>query len=139
MCQDTGTATIIGKKGERVLTGGSDEEALSRGVFETYAKENLRYSQTTPLTMYEEKNTGTNLPAQIDIYAKAGDHYDFLFVAKGGGSANKTFLYQETKALLNPASLETVHGREDANPRARPPARPTTSSSSSAGHRPRRA
>jgi fumarate hydratase class I len=106
MCQDTGTATIIGKKGERVFTGGNDEEALSRGVYETYTKENLRYSQNVPLTMYDEKNSGTNLPAQIDLYTKAGDHYDFLFVAKGGGSANKTFLYQETKALLNPASLE---------------------------------
>jgi len=106
MCQDTGTATIIGKKGERVWTGGGDAEALSRGVFETYAKENLRYSQTLPLSMYEEKNSGTNLPAQIDLYAVDGDRYEFLFVAKGGGSANKTYLFQETKALLNPASLE---------------------------------
>jgi fumarate hydratase class I len=105
MCQDTGTATIIGKKGQRVWTGGRDEEHLSRGVFETYAKENLRYSQTLPLTMYDEANSGTNLPAQIDLYATDGMEYHFLMIAKGGGSANKTFLFQETKALLNPASL----------------------------------
>ena len=105
MCQDTGTATIIGKKGQRVWTGGRDEEHLSRGVFETYAKENLRYSQTVPLTMYDEANSGTNLPAQVDIYATDGMEYHFLMIAKGGGSANKTFLFQETKALLNPASL----------------------------------
>lgn len=106
MCQDTGTATIVGKKGQRVWTGGGDAEALARGVYETYQKENLRYSQTVPLTMYEERNSGTNLPAQIDLYAVDGSRYDFLFVAKGGGSANKTFLFQETKALLNPAGLE---------------------------------
>jgi len=106
MCQDTGTATIIGKKGQRVWTGVRDEEYLARGVYETYVNENLRYSQTVPVTMYEEKNSGTNLPAQIDIYAAEGDHYDLLFVAKGGGSANKSLLFQETKALLNPASLE---------------------------------
>ena len=106
MCQDTGTATIVAKKGERVLTGGGDAEHLARGVYETYTTENLRYSQTLPLTMYEEKNSGSNLPAQVDIYAADGDHYDFLFVAKGGGSANKSLLFQETKALLNPASLE---------------------------------
>ena len=105
MCQDTGTATIVGKKGQRVWTDGRDEEHLSRGVFETYAKENLRYSQTVPLTMYDEANSGTNLPAQIDVYATGGMEYDFLMIAKGGGSANKTFLFQETKALLNPASL----------------------------------
>ena len=105
-CQDTGTAIILGKKGQRVWTGGGDEEALSKGVYNTYTKENLRYSQTAPLTMYEEKNTGCNLPAQIDLLATDGSSYEFLFVAKGGGSANKTFLYQETKALLNPASLE---------------------------------
>ena len=105
MCQDTGTATIVGKKGQRVWTGGRDEEPLSRGIFETYAKENLRYSQTAPLTMYDEANSGTNLPAQIDLYATDGMEYHFLFIAKGGGSANKTFLFQETKALLNPASL----------------------------------
>ncbi len=105
-CQDTGTAIILGKKGQRVWTGGADESALSQGVYNTYTKENLRYSQTVPLSMYEEKNTGCNLPAQIDLLATDGDSYDFLFVAKGGGSANKTFLFQETKALLNPASLE---------------------------------
>ncbi len=106
MCQDTGTATIIGKKGERVWTGVKDEEYLARGVFLTYTKENLRYSQTVPLTMYEERNSGTNLPAQVDLYAVPGDRYEFLFVAKGGGSANKSLLFQETKALLNPTSLE---------------------------------
>ncbi len=105
-CQDTGTATIVGKKGGQVWTGADDEEALSKGIYKTYTEENLRYSQTVPLDMYEEKNSGTNLPAQIDLYTAAGDEYNFLFVAKGGGSANKTFLFQETKALLNPASLE---------------------------------
>ncbi len=106
LCQDTGTATIVAKKGQRVWTGANDEEYLSRGVYRTYTEENLRYSQTVPLTMYEEKNSGCNLPAQIDIYATKGEQYKFLFVAKGGGSANKSMLYQETKALLNPASLE---------------------------------
>jgi fumarate hydratase class I len=106
LCQDTGTATIIGKKGQRVWTGAKDEECLSRGVFETYHQENLRYSQTIPLKLYEEKNSGSNLPAQIDLYATEGMEYRFLFLAKGGGSANKTYLFQETKALLNPASLE---------------------------------
>lgn len=105
-CQDTGTAIILGKKGQRVWTGGGDEAALSQGVYNTYVNENLRYSQMAPLSMYEEKNTGCNLPAQIDLLASDGDSYDFLFVAKGGGSANKTFFYQETKALLNPANLE---------------------------------
>jgi fumarate hydratase, class I len=105
-CQDTGTATIIGKKGQKVWTGCKDEEYLSKGVFKTYTEENLRYSQTIPLDMYEEINSGTNLPAQIDLYATEGNEYTFLFVAKGGGSANKTFLFQETKALLNPESLE---------------------------------
>jgi fumarate hydratase class I len=104
-CQDTGTATIVGKKGQQVWTGARDEEFLSRGVFKTYVEENLRYSQTIPLDMYEEINSGTNLPAQIDLYATDGMEYHFLMLAKGGGSANKTFLYQETKALLNPASL----------------------------------
>ena len=106
LCQDTGTATIVAKKGQRVWTGGHDAEALAQGVFETYKRENLRYSQTVPLTMYEEKNSGNNLPAQIDIYATDGSEYSFLFVAKGGGSANKTYLFQETKALLNPEKLE---------------------------------
>lgn len=105
-CQDTGTAIIMGKKGQQVWTGGNDAEALSQGVYECYTKENLRYSQTAPLDMFKETNTGTNLPAQIDLYATEGDEYKFLFVAKGGGSANKTFLFQETKAVLNPAGLE---------------------------------
>ena len=105
-CQDTGTATIMGKKGQQVWTGADDAEALSRGVYECYTKENLRYSQTAPLDLWKEVNTGTNLPAQIDLYATQGAAYEFLFVAKGGGSANKTFLFQETKALLNPKSLE---------------------------------
>ena len=105
-CQDTGTATIFGKKGQQVWTGVKDEEYLTRGVYKTYTEENLRYSQTAPLTMYDEIDTGTNLPAQIDLMATDGMEYQFLFVTKGGGSANKTSLYQETKALLNPASLE---------------------------------
>jgi fumarate hydratase class I len=105
MCQDTGTAIIMGKKGQQVWTGGGDEEALSRGVFNAYTKGNLRYSQNAPLSMYEEKNTGCNLPAQVEIYATTGDAYKFLFIAKGGGSANKTYLYQETKAVLNPGTL----------------------------------
>lgn len=105
-CQDTGTATIIGKKGQRVWTDCDDAEHLTKGVYNTYTKENLRYSQTAPLTMYDEVNTKTNLPAQIDLYATEGDEYKFLFVSKGGGSANKTFLYQETKALLNPKRLK---------------------------------
>jgi fumarate hydratase class I len=101
-CQDTGTATIVGKKGQQVWTGCDDAAFLSQGIYETYRRENLRYSQTAPLTMFEEVNTKTNLPAQIDLYASEGAAYKFLFVCKGGGSANKTFLYQETKALLNP-------------------------------------
>ena len=105
-CQDTGTATIIAKKGQQVWTGGGDEEALSKGIYKTYTEENLRYSQTVALDMYTEKNTGTNLPAQIDIQAVDGKEYKFLCIAKGGGSSNKTYLYQETKALLNPETLE---------------------------------
>ena len=104
-CQDTGTATVIGKKGQQVWTGVDDAEWLSKGVHKTYTEENLRYSQAAPLSMFEEVNTRTNLPAQIDLYADQGDTYKFLFVSKGGGSANKTFLYQETKALLNPKRL----------------------------------
>ncbi|MCP3167917.1 fumarate hydratase [Myxococcus qinghaiensis] len=104
-CQDTGTAIIMGKKGQHVLTDGHDEEALSRGVFETYRTSNLRYSQMAALDMYKEANTGNNLPAQIELYATGGDAYKFLFMAKGGGSANKSYLFQETKALLNPTSL----------------------------------
>jgi fumarate hydratase, class I len=105
MCQDTGTAIILGKRGQYVLTDGHDEAALSRGVYDTYLRRNLRYSQLAPLDMYREVNTKTNLPAQIDLYATPGSEYKFLFMAKGGGSANKSYLYQETKALLNPDSL----------------------------------
>jgi fumarate hydratase class I len=105
MCQDTGTAIISGKKGQLVFTGGGDEAAIAKGVFETYINTNLRYSQLAPLDMYTEKNTNNNLPAQIEIAATDGDCYKFLFMAKGGGSANKSYLYQETKALLNPQSL----------------------------------
>lgn len=105
-CQDTGTAIIMGKKGQRVWTGGGDEAALTRGVYNTYTEQNLRYSQTVALDMYEEMNTGTNLPAQIDLYSVDGDEYKFLCIAKGGGSANKTYLYQETKALLTPEKLK---------------------------------
>ncbi len=104
-CQDTGTATIVAKKGQQVWTGGNDEEAISLGVYQTYTDENLRYSQTIPLSMYAEKNSGNNLPAQIDLYSVNGMEYKFLCVAKGGGSANKTYLFQETKALLNPKTL----------------------------------
>ncbi len=105
MCQDTGTAIIMGKKGQRVWTGNDDEAALAEGVLRTYTERNLRYSQVAPLDMFAEANTGNNLPAQIDIYACQGNEYKFLFLAKGGGSANKTFLFQQTKALLNPDSL----------------------------------
>ncbi|XXX77822.1 fumarate hydratase [Sorangium sp. So ce134] len=104
-CQDTGTAIVMGKKGQLVFTGGGDEAAIARGVFETYRAQNLRYSQLAPLDMYKEVNTNDNLPAQIEIFATDGDAYKFLFMAKGGGSANKSYLYQETKALLNPESL----------------------------------
>ena len=106
-CQDTGTAIVMGHKGERVLTDADDAEALSEGVFDAYQERNLRYSQLAPLDMYTEQNTGSNLPAQVEIYAEPGDEYELLFIAKGGGSANKSFLYQETKALLNPTSLLT--------------------------------
>ncbi len=105
-CQDTGTATVYAKKGNNVWTNGSDEEALSKGIYLTYTEENLRYSQNAALNMYDEVNTGTNLPAQIDLVASHGNEYKFLFIAKGGGSANKSYLFQETKALLNPVSLE---------------------------------
>lgn len=104
-CQDTGTAIILGKKGQNVYTGGGDEEALSHGVYDTYTQENLRYSQNAPLDMYREVNTGCNLPALIDLMAVDGDEYKFLCIAKGGGSANKTYLYQETKALITPEKL----------------------------------
>ncbi len=105
MCQDTGTAIVMGKKGQRVWTGGGDAAALSAGIRRTFTETNLRYSQVAPLSLYEEVNTGDNLPAQIDLFADEGDEYKFLFIAKGGGSANKTFLYQQTKAVLNPKSL----------------------------------
>lgn len=105
MCQDTGTAIVMGKKGQQIWTGVCDEKALSRGIFNSYTTHNLRYSQNAPLTMYDEVNTGCNLPAQIEIYAVEGNTYHFLFIAKGGGSANKTYLYQETKATLTPEKL----------------------------------
>src|SRR6266545_6206775 len=105
MCQDTGTAIVMGKRGGQVLTDGQDEEHLSRGIFEAYTQLNLRYSQLAPLSMFEERNTGTNLPAQVEIYATPGQEYKFLLMAKGGGSANKSFLYQQTKTVLNPAGL----------------------------------
>ena len=105
MCQDTGTAIVMGKKGQQVWTGFCDEEALSKGIFNAYTTNNLRYSQNAPLSMFDEVNTGCNLPAQIELYATQGDSYEFLFIAKGGGSANKTYLYQETKATLTPEKL----------------------------------
>lgn len=105
MCQDTGTAVVMGKRGQRVFTSGGDEAHIARGIFNTYQRANLRYSQMAPVSMYEEKNTRTNLPAQIDLYATDGNEYKFLFMAKGGGSANKSYLYQETKAVLNPERL----------------------------------
>src|ERR1700744_550592 len=107
MCQDTGTAIVMGKTGQHVLTDGHDEEHIARGVYDAYTTLNLRYSQLAPLTMWEEKNTGSNLPAQIEIYATGGGEYKFLFMAKGGGSANKSFLFQETKAVLNPARMRS--------------------------------
>ncbi|MBW2542237.1 MAG: fumarate hydratase [Deltaproteobacteria bacterium] len=104
-CQDTGTAIVVAHKGENVVTGIDDAEAISRGIYDTFQHKNLRYSQLAPIDMYKEKNTGTNLPAQIDIFAEQGDEYELIYLTKGGGSANKTFLFQETKALLNPGSL----------------------------------
>ncbi len=104
-CQDTGTAIVIGKKGESVFTGANDEEWLSHGIFDTFVNTSLRYSQMAPLSMYEEKNSGSNLPAQIELYATSGERYEFLFITKGGGSANKSFLFQETRAILDPESL----------------------------------
>jgi fumarate hydratase class I len=106
MCQDTGTAIVLGKKGQYVLTDGDDSAAISQGIFQTYQEKNLRYSQLAPLEMFKEKNTGTNLPAQIDLMAEPGDEYKFLFIAKGGGSANKAYLYQSTPAVLNEKDLE---------------------------------
>ncbi|MBO2446894.1 fumarate hydratase [Actinomadura barringtoniae] len=107
MCQDTGTAIVMGKRGQHVLTDGRDEEHISHGVYDAYTRLNLRYSQMAPVTMWDEKNTGNNLPAQVELYAAPGDAYKFLFMAKGGGSANKSFLYQETKAVLNPKRMMT--------------------------------
>ncbi len=107
MCQDTGTAIVMGKRGGEVLTDGRDEEHIARGVYDAYTRLNLRYSQLAPLTMWEERNTGSNLPAQIELYATGGSDYKFLFMAKGGGSANKSYLYQETKAVLSPARMAT--------------------------------
>lgn len=111
MCQDTGTAIVMGKRGQHVLTEGTDEEPISRGVYEAYTKLNLRYSQNAPVTMFEEKNTGNNLPAQIELYADTApgheNTYKFLFMAKGGGSANKSYLFQETKAILNPEAIRS--------------------------------
>jgi len=105
-CQDTGTAIIVGKKGQRVWTGGVDEAALSRGVYNTYIEDNLRYSQNAALNIYKEVNAGSNLPAQIDLYTVDGEEYKFLCIAKGSGSANKTYLYQETKALLSQGKMK---------------------------------
>jgi fumarate hydratase, class I len=107
MCQDTGTAIVMGKRGQQVLTDGHDDEHIARGVYDAYTKLNLRYSQLAPITMWEERNTGSNLPAQIELYATEGSEYKFLFMAKGGGSANKSYLYQETKAVLSPARMAT--------------------------------
>ncbi len=112
MCQDTGTALAKGRRGQFVFTGGGDEAAVARGIYDAYLKDNLRYSQMAPITMYDERNTGTNLPAEIEIAAVDGDEYHFLFMAKGGGSANKSYLYQETKALLNEKSLMAFLARE---------------------------
>src|SRR5487761_1839983 len=105
MCQDTGTAIVMGKRGQQVLTDGRDEEHIARGIYDAYTQLNLRYSQLAPLTMWDERNTGSNLPAQIELYATGGGEYSFLFMAKGGGSANKSFLYQQTKAVLNETSM----------------------------------
>ena len=115
-CQDTGTATILGKKGHAVWSRG-DEAALSQGIYEAYRDNNLRYSQNAPLTMWDEKNTRTNLPAQLDLMTCDGDEYRFLFVAKGGGSANKSFLYQETRAVLSARSIGGIPDRENADAR----------------------
>src|SRR6201986_3577018 len=123
MCQDTGTAIVMGKRGQHVLTPGGDEEHIARGVFDAYTQLNLRYSQLAPLTMWDEKNTGSNLPAQIELYATDGNAYKFLFMAKGGGSANKSYLYQETKAVLNPTRMASFLGEKirSIGPSACPP------------------
>ncbi len=129
MCQDTGTALVFGKKGQRVWVQGDEEEALSYGVHRTYTETNLRYSQMAPLSMFDEVNTGNNLPVQFDIMAAPGDHhadeFHMQFVAKGGGSANKTFLFQETRAILSPAKL-LAYLETQASARSAPaPVRPT--------------
>ncbi len=116
-CQDTGTAIIFAKKGQQIWTDGNDTEALSEGIFKTYQDEYLRYSQLVPLSMYDEKNSGNNLPAQIDILAVPGDEYMFLFIAKGGGSANTFSLFQMTKSVLNPISLKKIPYRKNENTR----------------------
>src|SRR5260370_27936189 len=121
MCQDTGTAIVMGKPGQHVLTDGNDEEHIARGVYDAYTTLNLRYSQLAPLTMWEERNTGSNLPAQVESYATGGGAYKFLFMAKGGGSANKSFLFQETKARLHPAPQLSLLYKE--SPHTRSPAR----------------
>src|SRR3546814_13474268 len=123
MCQDTGTAIVMGKRGDLVLTGGDDERSISDGIQQTYETSNLRFSQMAPLTMWDEKNTGTNLPAQIELYATPGDAYKLLFMAKGGGSANKSYLYQETKAVLNrPSMLKFLDDKlSTLGPAASPP------------------
>ena len=139
MCQDTGTALVFGKKGQRVWVEGDEEEAIAYGVHRTYTETNLRYSQMAPLSMFEEVNTGNNLPVQFDIMAAPGDHHAdemlLMFVAKGGGSANKSFLFQETRAILSPRSCSPTW-RRGSRRSAPPPARPTTSRSSSAAPRP---
>ena len=136
MCQDTGTAIVFGKKGQRVWVEGDEEEALAWGVHRTYTETNLRYSQMAPLSMFEEVNTGNNLPVQFDIMAAPGEHhadeFHFMFVAKGGGSANKTFLFQETRAILTPEKLAAVPRDQDARRSAPRPARPIIWRSSSA-------
>jgi fumarate hydratase, class I len=140
MCQDTGTAIIKAKKGQFVLTGGGDEEAIARGVYNTYVTSNLRYSQMAPLTMYDEKNTANNLPAEIKIAAVDGDAYKFLFIAKGGGSANKSYLFQETKALLSEKALLPwlFDKMKTLGTAACPPSRPPNwpAPSTSTGYRP---
>ena len=142
MCQDTGTAIVFGKKGQRVWVDGDEEEALSWGVHRTYTETNLRYSQMAPLSMFEEVNTGNNLPVQFDIMAAPGEHhadeFHLMFVAKGGGSANKTFLFQETRAILTPAERSPNSSKPRSRRWAPRPARPITWRSSSAAPRPKR-
>ena len=140
MCQDTGTAIVFGKKGQRVWVEGDEEEALSCGVHRTYTETNLRYSQMAPLSMFEEVNTGNNLPVQFDIMAAPGEHHadelHLMFVAKGGGSANKTFLFQETPRAAQPGEAARLPRGARCERSAPPPARPTTSPSSSAAPAP---